>query len=100
MNLRQLILHPPRPGAPAADFSAAQVAGLTAEVARLQAELRSMQVLVDEVLDRESMHVYAPDMECLTTAAVMERLGTPRARHRAAALTEVTLPGRAALEVA
>lgn len=92
MNLRQLVPHVPRPGAPALDFSAERVIALTAEVEYLRREMHSMQVLVDEVLDRESMHVYDPGLECLTTAAAMARHAAPRARHQVA-LTEATMPG-------
>ncbi|WP_280379816.1 hypothetical protein [Nocardia wallacei] len=84
-----------RPAAPAADLSADRVAQLTAEVERLRRqvgerdrriaeltdELGGMQRRVDDLLDRESMHVYDPDMERLTTAASLERLGAARARH-------------------
>ncbi|MFE3028711.1 hypothetical protein [Nocardia tengchongensis] len=77
-----------RPAGPAADLSAARFAALTSEVTQLRAELTAknremttMGRLVDDVLDRESMHVYDPDMERLTTAAEMERRGLPRVQH-------------------
>ncbi|MBF6138246.1 hypothetical protein IU501_35325 [Nocardia otitidiscaviarum] len=83
-----------RPAGPALDLSTNRVAALTAEVERLRAELHGMQLLVDNLLDRESMHVYDADMERLTTAASLERLGTPRARHLPApAAVEATVTG-------
>jgi hypothetical protein len=77
------------------DLSDAQPAELVAEIQRLRAlvadrdrqlaektrELSVMGRRVDDLLDRESMHIYAPDMECLTTAAALERHGKPRAQH-------------------
>lgn len=79
-----------RPAGPAADLSADRTAALVAEVQRLtealaakDQELTVMARLLDDALDRESMHVFAPDLECLTTAAELERRGTPRATHLA-----------------
>ncbi|MFC9898495.1 hypothetical protein ACFVMC_32795 [Nocardia sp. NPDC127579] len=67
----------------------------TAEVQRLRSELRTMQVLIDDMSDRESMYINSPRMETLTTAAAMTRLGTPRARRRETA-TESTVAGATA----
>ncbi|GAB2683390.1 hypothetical protein [Nocardia goodfellowii] len=58
---------------------------LADEVERLAAELREARFLLDQAIDRESMYAGAPCMEQLTTAAVIERMGTPRARHPMAA---------------
>ncbi|WP_328410966.1 hypothetical protein [Nocardia sp. NBC_00403] len=83
-----------RPGR-AAGIPVNQRADLVAEIERLRAviadrdrriaglsgELASMGRVVDDLLDRESMHVYDPDLERLATPAVMQRLGAPRARH-------------------
>ncbi|WP_416567344.1 hypothetical protein [Nocardia testacea] len=59
--------------------------GLVAERdAQLAAQRREMADLgrrVDDLLDRESMHVYDPDMERLATSAAIERVGMPRARR-------------------
>jgi hypothetical protein len=52
-----------------------------AEIARLRAELATMGRKVDDLLDRETMHVYDPDMERLATSAAIERHGTPRERR-------------------
>ncbi|MCP9625245.1 hypothetical protein NMK54_34430 [Nocardia otitidiscaviarum] len=87
-----------RPAGPALDLTTDLVAVLTAEVKRLREELHGMQRLVDDLLDRESMHVYDADMERLTTAAALERLGAPRARHLPAPVAvevTVTAPGSA-----
>jgi hypothetical protein len=84
-----------RPAGPAADLGADRAAALAAEVAQLReqlaekdreivelnGELRTMQRSVDDLLDRESMHVYDPDMERLATPAALDRLGTPKPRH-------------------
>ncbi|GAB2453860.1 hypothetical protein [Nocardia tengchongensis] len=77
-----------RPAGPAADLSAARFEALTAELERLRGEHAELEQLrrenaelkrlTDDVLDRESMHVHDASMECLTTAAAMERRGTPR----------------------
>lgn len=60
--------------------------GLLAERDRqLAAQRRELSELgrrLDDLLDRESMHVYDPDMERLTTRAAIERLGAPRARRQ------------------
>ncbi|MGW5228663.1 hypothetical protein ACWEP5_27460 [Nocardia niigatensis] len=82
-----------RPAGPAADLSAARFEALTAELERLRGEHAELEQLrrenaelkrlTDDVLDRESMHVYDAGMECLTTAAELERRGTPRATHLA-----------------
>ncbi|WP_280254952.1 hypothetical protein [Nocardia wallacei] len=83
---------------------AAAVAQLAAEVERLRrqlserdqriaeltSELGGMQRRVDDLLDRETMHAYDPDMERLTTAAALDRLGSARAQHT---------PGSPALEL-
>ncbi|MFE2962027.1 hypothetical protein [Nocardia tengchongensis] len=90
MNLRQLISRAPRPGAPALDLSEARVAALTAEVEYLRGELSDMQQRVDEVLDRESMCALTPRMECLTTAASIDRFGASRARHLPVPAVETT----------
>ncbi|MGW4125769.1 hypothetical protein [Nocardia sp. NPDC004711] len=91
-----------RPAGPAADLSADRTGALVAEVQRLtealaakDQELTVMARLLDDALDRESMHVYAPDLECLTTAAELERRGTPRATHLAVA--GQTGPGKSGL---
>lgn len=74
---------------------AASPAELIAEVTRLRAqlaerdrriealtdEMHTMQRTADDLLDRESMHCYAPDMERLATPAAMDRLGARRAEH-------------------
>ena len=70
-----------RPAGRALDLTTDLVAVLTAEVKRLRGELHDMQRLVDDLLDRESMHAGAACMERLTTAASIARLGAPRARH-------------------
>jgi hypothetical protein len=64
-----------------ADRTTDLVAVLTAEVARLRGELHDMQRLVDDLLDRESMIAGAACMEQLATAAVIARVGAPRARR-------------------
>ncbi|MFE3254263.1 hypothetical protein ACFXPS_05590 [Nocardia sp. NPDC059091] len=71
-----------RPAGPAADLSAARFEALTAELEQLRRENAELKRLTDDVLDRESMHVYDADMERLTTAAEMERRGTPREPHQ------------------
>jgi hypothetical protein len=87
----------------AADLSAGRMAQLTGEVAWLRGELaardrriaeldgalHNMQRRMDDLLDRESMHVYDADMERLTTAAGIDRLGTARARHAVGAFSEI-----------
>jgi hypothetical protein len=87
----------------AADLSAAQVAQLTGEAARLRGELaardrriaeldgvlQDMQRRTDDLLDRESMHVFDADMERLTTAAGIDRLGTAHARHTLVPFSEI-----------
>jgi hypothetical protein len=70
-----------RPAGPALDLTACLVAVLSAEVTRLRGELRGMQRLVDDLLDRESMFAGAACMERLTTAASITRMCAPRARH-------------------
>lgn len=59
--------------------------GLLAErdriVAEQRRELSELGRRLDDLLDRESMHVYDPDMERLATRAAIERLGAPRARR-------------------
>jgi hypothetical protein len=88
------------------------VAQLMAELQRLRGELakrdqrivelsgvlRHMQRATDDLLDRESMHVYDADMERLTTAASMDRAGAARARHITVigATGAETSPGRRA----
>ncbi|WP_306362504.1 hypothetical protein [Nocardia sp. CC227C] len=88
----------PRPGAAALDLTADRFADLTAEIQRLRdalaerdraigeltEELRTTRLGLDDLLDRESMHVYDPDMERLTTAAEIDRRGAPRAQHNSA----------------
>ncbi|MEV4241318.1 hypothetical protein AB0J47_39865 [Nocardia sp. NPDC049737] len=74
------------------------------EIARLRAELTAMSRQVDDLLDRESMHVYDPDMERLATAPAIERYGAQRARHGSAAsprrtATPTTGPKRPDLKV-
>ncbi|MGV9668378.1 hypothetical protein [Nocardia niigatensis] len=76
-------------GGPVEDLSSARVEELVAEVLRLRAEVHQDRLLIDDLLDRESMHALTPRMECLTSAAALDRLGAPRARHQAA-LVEVT----------
>ncbi|MFE3227640.1 hypothetical protein [Nocardia sp. NPDC059228] len=73
-----------RPAGPAADLSAARFEALTAELEQLRRENAELKRLTDDVLDRESMHVYDADMERLTTAAEMDRRATPRERHHLA----------------
>ncbi|MEV6073411.1 hypothetical protein AB0L82_43275 [Nocardia sp. NPDC052001] len=79
-----------RAGGPAADLTAARFEAMAAEVAQLRAalaakdrEMTEMTRRVDDLLDRESMHVYDPDMERLTTAAAMDRKASPPARSAA-----------------
>ncbi|MFI7191558.1 hypothetical protein ACIBQ0_17630 [Nocardia nova] len=62
------------------------------QIAALKAEMAAMQRRVDDVLDRESMHVYDADMERLATPAALERLGTARASHVAADRGTATHP--------
>ncbi|GAB3212551.1 hypothetical protein [Nocardia tengchongensis] len=76
---------------PAEDLSTQQVAELVAEVRRLEIELSSMQQVVDNLLDRESMHALTPHMECLTTAAAIDRLGVPRAQRLPVLAVETTV---------
>ncbi|MGY1969746.1 hypothetical protein ACW9HH_36485 [Nocardia gipuzkoensis] len=91
--------HDIRPGRPL-DLAAADRVELVAEIERLRAELadrtRELAVMgrhMDDLLDRESMHVYAPDMERLTAVAVLDRFDRPRAQHADGGL-QVTAPGR------
>ncbi|MFD3464737.1 hypothetical protein ACFWVM_33985 [Nocardia fluminea] len=60
---------------------AAEVARLRAVLAERERELREMGRQLDDLLDRESMHVYDPDMERLATAAAIERQGAARVRR-------------------
>ncbi|MGV9408320.1 hypothetical protein ACWDOP_00280 [Nocardia sp. NPDC003693] len=70
-----------RPAGPALDLSATRIRELTAENERLKTELFETRRVVDDLLDRESMHTGAACMERLTTAASITRLGQARARH-------------------
>lgn len=69
---------PARQGVPG---DAAEIARLRAVVAERDRQLAELGRKVDDLLDRESMHVYAPDMERLSTSAAIERHGTPRERR-------------------
>lgn len=53
---------------------------LQRENALLRAELAALQVVVDELLDRESMYALSAQRERLTPGAEIERYGRPRTR--------------------
>lgn len=59
-----------------------ELARLRAALADRDRKLAELRRNLDDALDRESMHVNAPDMERLTSAAEIERYGAPRACHR------------------
>lgn len=88
-------------------FKRAARQGDAAEIERLRAALaeRDRQIAelgrcVDDLLDRESMHVYDPDMERLSTSAAIERHGVPRERRISrAAGRRVPTEGRPDLKV-
>jgi hypothetical protein len=56
----------------------AEIARLRAELADRDRQLADLGRRVDDLLDRESMHVYDPNMERLATSAAIDRLGAPR----------------------
>ena len=60
---------------------AAEIARLREVLAERDRELSEMGRQLDDLLDRESMHVYDPDMERLATAAAIERQGAARVRR-------------------
>lgn len=60
---------------------AAEITRLREALAKKDQELAAMGRQLDDLLDRESMHVYDPDMERLTTAAAIERQGAARVRR-------------------
>ncbi|WP_280410996.1 hypothetical protein [Nocardia asiatica] len=62
--------------------NSAEVARLRAALADRDRQLAELRRHVDDLLDRESMHVYDPDMERLATAAAIERHGARRACRR------------------
>ncbi|MEU5410481.1 hypothetical protein [Nocardia asteroides] len=63
------------------DAQAAEIARLREALAKKDQELAALGRQLDDLLDRESMHVYDPDMERLTTAAAIERQGAARVRR-------------------
>ncbi|MEV6071829.1 hypothetical protein AB0L82_35270 [Nocardia sp. NPDC052001] len=72
---------------------------LVTEVARLRETLaeREHQILtltreLDDLLDRESMRALDPGLEALTTGAVLERYGLPRAVHVSCNVQDATNP--------
>ncbi|MBF6150282.1 hypothetical protein [Nocardia nova] len=65
------------------ESAAAEIARLRAALADRDRQLAEMGRRVDDLLDRESMHVYDPDMERLTTAKAIERQGAARVRRTA-----------------
>lgn len=92
-----LFKRPARQGDPS---DAAEIARLRAVVAERDRQLAELGRRVDDLLDRESMHVYAPDMERLSTSAAIERHGTPRERRISrAAGRRVPTEGRPDLKV-
>lgn len=70
-----------------------------AEIARLRAELATLRLQVDDLLDRESMHVYDSNMEQLTTAALVDLYGAGRAHHHPSTFAAIqpTMPSPGAL---
>lgn len=54
---------------------------LRTRLAARDAEIAVLTRQLDDLLDRESMRAGAACMECLTTAAALDRYGMPRARH-------------------
>ncbi len=60
---------------------AAEITRLREALADRDRQLAEMGRHLDDLLDRESMHVYDPDMERLTTAAAIERQGAARVRR-------------------
>lgn len=67
------------------ESAGAEVARLRKALADRDRELATLRRQLDDALDRESLHVNAPDMERLTPAAAIERVGRPRACHAAPA---------------
>jgi hypothetical protein len=59
-----------------------EVARLRAALADRDRQLAELRRQLDDALDRESMHVNAPDMERLTASAEIERYGARRACRR------------------
>ncbi|MBF6209279.1 hypothetical protein IU483_35310 [Streptomyces gardneri] len=59
-----------------------EVARLRAALADRDRQLAELGRRLDDALDRESMHVNAPDMERLTMSAEIERYGARRACRR------------------
>ncbi|WP_157124798.1 hypothetical protein [Nocardia pseudovaccinii] len=70
------ILHPFR------RHRADEVTRLRAALADRDRQLAELGRRLDDALDRESMHVNAPDMERLATSAAIERYGARRACRR------------------
>jgi hypothetical protein len=66
----------------AAHCDTTEVVRLRAALADRDRQLAELARRVDDLLDRESMHVYDPDMERLTTAAAIERQGARREQRR------------------
>ncbi|WP_063057280.1 hypothetical protein [Nocardia salmonicida] len=60
---------------------AAEIARLREALAQKDQELSVLGRQLDDLLDRESMHVYDPDMERLATIAAIERQGAARVRR-------------------
>lgn len=60
---------------------AAEIARLREALADRDRQIAEMGRQIDDLLDRESMHINTPDMERLTTAAAIERQGAARVRR-------------------
>lgn len=60
---------------------AAEIVRLREVLAERDRQLSEMGRQLDDLLDRESMHVYDPDMERLATRAAIERQGAARVRR-------------------